>query len=101
MEDELLPIDSEGEATSVSALGGEVVVTATDGEESAMVIGALIDGGRALIGLFAERYFRFRSNGKMMAWRCAKCGEFGRVAARNGLGVVQEHRHLPPTREAL
>lgn len=94
MDADLLPIDEdEREVVNVRELGGEVVVTTSDHEESVMVTGALTDGGRALIGVLADRFFRFRSNGKVMAWRCAKCGGSGRAPAWKGMDIINEHRH--------
>lgn len=81
--------DEEPGRVRLTALGGEVITTESDEEEMGMIIGAVLDGGRVLV----NGGFRLRSNGKVMVWRCATCGEHGRSSARIGLNVIRGHRH--------
>lgn len=81
--------DEEPGRVRLAAIGGEVITTESDEEEMGMIIGAVLDGGRVLV----NGGFRLRSNGKVMVWRCATCGEHGRSPARIGLNVIRGHRH--------
>lgn len=74
-------------------LGLEPILTATHEEESTMVYGALVDGGKAALGWSGAHSFRFRSDGQRMVWYCGTCKRSGRAKARDGFGVINQHRH--------